>query len=369
MDLSKLMAGLGLGGDKGGNSDMMKQAENMWKMLDDLAENNPEGYQKFVSSNIEQGKQVIKTEHEKEVKDYTRSLSKDSFKATLLVNFELRPKLDTADLKAPTSVMIDQKLAKSKTLKGSVLISIFSVKDQPSDSPPSLDHMAVHTRDIHISASVCAAFSPADASGLLASPMTGGARLAIGHALDRLDGLLPREVARQQRCDSMPDGECIDARVYVCCMMPDDLKRLPRYVDCRGGTDMPKSVVLDSLLIEAKQRLRSEGKPKDEKPTTKAEVIFKQEQKNEDVIEEKKTQTIKADKSGPKIQVLAEEINFDSMIVEKSITDKLVEISIEIDSVETMKELDLEISNKDIKLYKVGPDRYTYISQNFAVPR
>lgn len=369
MDLSKLMAGLALSGDKGGNSDMMKQAENMWKMLDDLAENNPEGYQKFVSSNIEQGKQVIQTEHEKEVKDYTRSLSKDAFKATLLVNFELRPKLDTADLKAPTSVMIDQKLAKSKPLKGSILISIFSVKDQPSESPPSLDHIKVITRDIHISASACAAFSPADASGLLASPMTAGARSALGMTLGRLDAVMPIEVARQQRCDRVSDGDCIDAGVYVCCMMPGDLKRLAGYVDCRGGTDMPETVMLDSVLIDAKKRVWAEEKPKVEKSSTKTEVIFTQEHKNEDVIEEKKTQTSKVDKSAPKIQVLAEETNFDSMVVKKSITDKFVEISIEIDSVETMKEMDLEISNKDIKLYKVGPDRYTNITQNFAFPR
>ena len=75
------------------------------------------------------------------------------------------------------------------------------------------------------------------------------------------------------------------------------------------------------------------------------------------VIEEKKNQPSKSEKSGPKIQVLAEETNYDSMVVDKNVTDKLVEISIEIDSVETMKELDLEISNKDIKLYRVSPDR------------
>jgi adenylyl- and sulfurtransferase ThiI len=88
-------------------------------------------------------------------------------------------------------------------------------------------------------------------------------------------------------------------------------------------------------------------------------VIFKTEPKIEEQIEEKKSMPGKTEKSGPKIQILAEETNFDSMVVEKNVGDKLVEISIEIDSVETMKELDLEISNKDIKLYKAGPERYT----------
>lgn len=67
-------------------------------------------------------------------------------------------------------------------------------------------------------------------------------------------------------------------------------------------------------------------------------------------------------KQQPKIQVLAEDTNFESMVVDRKSDGKLVEISIEIDSVDSMKELDLVISNKDIKLYRVGPERYTMFS-------
>lgn len=35
--------------------DQMAQAENIWKMLDDMAENNPDGYKSFVNSNIKEG--------------------------------------------------------------------------------------------------------------------------------------------------------------------------------------------------------------------------------------------------------------------------------------------------------------------------
>ena len=43
----------------------LKQAENIWKMLDDLSENNPESYKSFVKNNMENGMDEMKKEKEK----------------------------------------------------------------------------------------------------------------------------------------------------------------------------------------------------------------------------------------------------------------------------------------------------------------
>ena len=39
-----------------GEDDMMKQAQTIWSMLDELADSNPDGYQKFIEKNLSKGK-------------------------------------------------------------------------------------------------------------------------------------------------------------------------------------------------------------------------------------------------------------------------------------------------------------------------
>ena len=34
---------------------LLKQADHMWKMLDNMAENNPEGYQRFIKKQLQEG--------------------------------------------------------------------------------------------------------------------------------------------------------------------------------------------------------------------------------------------------------------------------------------------------------------------------
>lgn len=43
-----------------------KEMENMWKYLDDLSQNNPDEYKKFISSQMEEMKHEIKKDKEKE---------------------------------------------------------------------------------------------------------------------------------------------------------------------------------------------------------------------------------------------------------------------------------------------------------------
>merc|ERR1711977_103221 len=51
-----LMRGMmGGGGGMGGGMEDMKQAENVWKYLDELASKDPEEYQKFISGQMKEG--------------------------------------------------------------------------------------------------------------------------------------------------------------------------------------------------------------------------------------------------------------------------------------------------------------------------
>ncbi|CAH1797069.1 unnamed protein product [Owenia fusiformis] len=42
------------------SEDMMNQAQSIWSMLDDMSENNPESYRKFIEKQMKEGKQAMK---------------------------------------------------------------------------------------------------------------------------------------------------------------------------------------------------------------------------------------------------------------------------------------------------------------------
>lgn len=226
----------------------------MWKMLDDLAEHNPDGYKQFVNSNLEQGKQAMQSEREKEVKEYTKSLPKDSFKATLKVPFELIPKVDSSEIKAPISVMIDNKFTGLKPYRGVLLVSIFSLKDQSSSAPISIDHFKIKVSGFEVGGSVCAVFSSSDASGLLTTPMSETARVALGKTMSRLHGLLPIEVLKHQQDSKVEEKLCIDPNLYVCQLKANQIGRLPGYVDLEGKNTSPEKIILDGLILEQRQK-------------------------------------------------------------------------------------------------------------------
>ena len=39
---------------------LLKQADHMWKMLDNMAEQDPEGYQRFIKKQLEEGATNLK---------------------------------------------------------------------------------------------------------------------------------------------------------------------------------------------------------------------------------------------------------------------------------------------------------------------
>lgn len=59
---SKMAGSMGMGKL---DDSQLKQAENIWKMLDDLSENNPESYKSFIKNNMQNGMEEMKKEKEK----------------------------------------------------------------------------------------------------------------------------------------------------------------------------------------------------------------------------------------------------------------------------------------------------------------
>ena len=39
---------------------LLRQADHLWKMLDNMAENNPEGYQRFIKKQLQEGSEHLK---------------------------------------------------------------------------------------------------------------------------------------------------------------------------------------------------------------------------------------------------------------------------------------------------------------------
>jgi hypothetical protein len=354
MDLAKLLSGLGLdnGKDQG---DLLRQAENMWKMLDDLSENDPESYKKFVSTNIEQGKKTLEEQREAEIKDFTRTLAKDDFVATLKIDFLLKPRVDLSDIQAPKSVVIDEK---SRTeYKGSLLLSVFAVKDQRADLQPSLDHFGFRFEKNEVCCSVCVAYTPSSARGLLAAPMAQESRKDLSATLGLLQALVPAETKKSMIQQKLSID--FDPKFYTVQFLPSTMGRLNGYLDCKKGSP-PTSMVLESLLAEhkikaQKEEKASKGQPAPQ-PKAAPEVIFKSPASEADLKPAPVPEKAPA-KEPPKIQVLAEETNYDSMIVESKSSPELVELGIELDTVESMAEVDLDISKTQILLFRRSNSR------------
>ena len=358
MDLNKLLSGLGL--DEGQNKGLLKQAENMWKMLDDLAENNPDGYQTFIQNNIEQGKEVIKEEKEAEIKEFTRPLHKKDFTATLKIDFLLKLKIDLSDLNAPSSVILDNSVKKVKEYKGSLLLSVFSLNDQRAELQTSFDHFNFRFDKAEVCCSVCVAFSPSSAAGLLANPMAPNSRTDLTGTLGNLQALIPYEAKKSLALKKSPIE--FSPAAYDCLLIPSSLGRLPGYLDCDNKSSIPSSMVLGSLIAEKK--LASKVKPSSEPQSKeKLDIIFKPPAQKEAQEEIKKEPF--PSKPAPKIQVISEDTNYESMIVESKVDRDCVEISIEVDSIESLNEVDLDISKTEIIPDQKKP--YTVTSTNEAL--
>lgn len=145
MDPKSLLSTLGL--DKQADSGMIQQMENMWKMLDDMAEHDPEQYKSFVASNVKRGAEEIKKEKEKELEPYTCSTTEGTYLMTLALPVFLKDIQPPEDMDAPKKrvgiieMNSDTILPKS----GTCWMNIIAFKQLNQTENPSLDHFEFHT--------------------------------------------------------------------------------------------------------------------------------------------------------------------------------------------------------------------------------
>lgn len=73
----------------GGDESMKKQANQLWKMLDDMADSDPDGYKKFIDTNMKKGMEVMKKEKEQKKAPLMRQISSKKFGIQLQYWLEL----------------------------------------------------------------------------------------------------------------------------------------------------------------------------------------------------------------------------------------------------------------------------------------
>lgn len=123
MDIDSLLKSFG------SDPQLKSRAESMWKMLDDLANNNPDGYKDFIQSNMKSGIEHIQKEKKEKEKKVTYPLSSSHFRYQLVVPLVLYPQQAPGLLLKPTD----------KPNTGVFFINIFT-HDALSDTMISCDH-------------------------------------------------------------------------------------------------------------------------------------------------------------------------------------------------------------------------------------
>lgn len=58
------------------NPDYMQKAQQIWSMLDDMSQNDPNAYQKFIQSQFDKNKDEVEKKKEKELEKTTAELGK-----------------------------------------------------------------------------------------------------------------------------------------------------------------------------------------------------------------------------------------------------------------------------------------------------
>jgi len=110
------------------NTTEIKQAENLWKMLDEMAESDPESYKKFIEKNIREG-----IEQGKETKKDTK---KDSKKDDPAKNNENKKTTPTPDNKKSTPVAQKEVLFKAPEVSQADMIGNLKLSTEATASVP-----------------------------------------------------------------------------------------------------------------------------------------------------------------------------------------------------------------------------------------
>ena len=119
----------------------------MWKMLDDLSENDPDGYSKFIKGNLEQGREQIKKERDLKVQKYTFPVeSGPVISLTFPVTLTSKPPVDqnssTKDASSKISSMLAPELHEALPKQAILFFNIFSHSKLSQVDLPSLGKFA-----------------------------------------------------------------------------------------------------------------------------------------------------------------------------------------------------------------------------------
>jgi hypothetical protein len=140
MDPKSLLDKLKLGGSNDGA--LLQQMENMWKMLDDMAENDPDQYKSFVASNVKRGAEEIKKEKEKELEPYTFKTTDGTYIMTLVLPVSLKDVSPAEDMETPKRKVGIIDLGADSLLpdSGTCFMNVIAFKQLDKHEDPSTDH-------------------------------------------------------------------------------------------------------------------------------------------------------------------------------------------------------------------------------------
>ncbi len=199
MDLSSFLGSLGksgLGGSPGEHQDLMKQAENMLKMLDDMADNDPEGYQKFIQGNLKQGKEFFEKEQQELAKKYTFSVEGTpalSLTFSLSLTSTQPDGKDQKPLSSGIASILSTQPHKALPKEGVLFLNIFSHSKLVGIEHPSLSNFIYRLTENSIAFSADIFLSPDKCSAI--KNMTQEWKKTLGMALDRVQYHINKEMS------------------------------------------------------------------------------------------------------------------------------------------------------------------------------
>lgn len=350
--LSSLLGGLG--GGQSMDNGMKQRMEDMWKMLDDLADNNPEEYQKFIKGNIEAGMQGVKDDKEKWIKENTRKLKGEYYKYTLVGELEVYPSFKTPGL------VETEKFNSPDT--GKLFINIFVHPDIKSPETIAIDHRKASKKSL-MSLSCTVAVHKDNISS--------GAKMQV--AGNQILNLIQAELAQDgDKPFTAPLGRRASCKRYYK-ISTENISIKQKYLDSEGKTSIPAEIIID----ESRGRDQPSKSQKDEKDQTdgvkdpkdllKMKEAAKENPKqtqtslfggtktdSQKLEKEKDDSTSKKAPPKPLIEVISSTSDFSSLIKQASIDGSEFCLKISLPEISSIKEVILDVSDQKIIIKKEG---------------
>lgn len=143
-----------------------------------------------------------------------------------------------------------------------------------------------------------------------------------------------------------------------------DAKRESGYLDCFNSTKIPDKMLMDSMMIAAAEKKKKDQASKVEKTSTnttpgntKPDILTRPDQEkpldSTMTTKERVPNKLASQSTQPKkpvIEILSSETNYDSMVLERSSTPTTVSLSIELDQVNLLSEINLDISSTEVNI-------------------